>query len=561
MIGHTLSAAGAVEAVFSLLTLQHQRIPPTINYQVPDPGDPARRGAERGARRQGAPRDLQFVRLRRAERVAGDEARTGVTATMRALTLLADRKLELVDVPAPPPPARRRGADRVKAVALNHLDVWGFRGMAFAKRKMPLVVGAEAAGEIAAVGDGVTGFKPGDPVVMYGALTCGTCKACREGRDNLCENVAGIMGFHVDGFARDLLNMPARLVIPVPKGVSHARRRLRADRLLDRRAHAVRQRQAAARRDHPGAGRRLRHRHRRDQDGEGDRLHRHHHGRRRRQGREGQGARRRPRHQLPHRPVRDDHAQAHQQEGRRRGVRACRRRRLQRLAAGAQARRPARHLRLDRGADHHLQPDAAVPAAIQDLRLVRRLDAQHPRQPRQDGGRPAAGDRHRGRRSPISSAASRGWKAARCSARSSSISRPDGHGSEQIERGIAAAPAATRCSAFSPCTRSAPSGCSMPTRMANFAGAADAHGSGRGCPSTASAAPISPRRFRKNRPPRSKQSCAASGTISAASAPSSPISTGCGTTTRRARRPAASSIPTTTERIAASSCATTASRR
>jgi alcohol dehydrogenase len=109
---------------------------------------------------------------------------------------------------------------RVKAVGLNHLDLWGFRGMAFAKRTLPLVVGAEAAGEIAAVGAGVTAFKPGDAVVMYGALTCGTCKACREGRDNLCENVGGIMGFHVDGFARDLLNLPARLVIPVPKGVS-----------------------------------------------------------------------------------------------------------------------------------------------------------------------------------------------------------------------------------------------------------------------------------------------------------------------------------------------------
>jgi len=143
-----------------------------------------------------------------------------VTATIRALTLLGDRKLELVDVPAPPPPAAGEVQIAVKAVALNHIDVWGFRGMAFAKRKMPIVVGAEAAGEIAAVGDGVTAFKPGDPVVMYGALTCGTCKACREGRDNLCENVAGIMGFHVDGFARDRLNMPARLVIPVPKGVA-----------------------------------------------------------------------------------------------------------------------------------------------------------------------------------------------------------------------------------------------------------------------------------------------------------------------------------------------------
>jgi 3-oxoacyl-[acyl-carrier-protein] synthase II len=37
MVGHTISAAGAVEAVFSLLTLEHQRIPPTINYEVPDP--------------------------------------------------------------------------------------------------------------------------------------------------------------------------------------------------------------------------------------------------------------------------------------------------------------------------------------------------------------------------------------------------------------------------------------------------------------------------------------------------------------------------------------------
>jgi alcohol dehydrogenase len=143
-----------------------------------------------------------------------------VTDRIRALTLVADRRLELVHYPAPPPPAAGDVQITIKAVALNHIDVWGFRGMAFAKRKLPLVVGAEAAGEIAAIGDGVTAFKPGDPVVMYGALTCGSCPACREGRDNLCENVAGIMGFHIDGFARERLNMPARLVIPVPKGVA-----------------------------------------------------------------------------------------------------------------------------------------------------------------------------------------------------------------------------------------------------------------------------------------------------------------------------------------------------
>ena len=139
---------------------------------------------------------------------------------MRALTLVADRELVIADVPPPPPPAAGEVQIRVKAVALNHIDVWGYRGMAFAKRKLPLVVGAEASGEIASVGEGVTRFKPGQKVVMYGALTCGECKACREGRDNLCENVAGVLGFHVDGFARELMNLNERLVIPVPDGVS-----------------------------------------------------------------------------------------------------------------------------------------------------------------------------------------------------------------------------------------------------------------------------------------------------------------------------------------------------
>ena len=139
---------------------------------------------------------------------------------MRALTLVADRKLELAEVPAPPPPAAGEVQIRVRAVALNHIDVWGWRGMAFVKRKLPLVVGAEAAGEIAAIGPDVAGFNRGDPVVMYGALTCGVCRACREGRDNLCEDVQGLMGFHRDGFARELVNLPARLVVPVPAGVT-----------------------------------------------------------------------------------------------------------------------------------------------------------------------------------------------------------------------------------------------------------------------------------------------------------------------------------------------------
>jgi alcohol dehydrogenase len=140
--------------------------------------------------------------------------------SMRALTLVADRKIELLQAAPPPAPAAGEAQIAIKAIGLNHIDVWGWRGMAFAKRKLPLVVGAEAAGEIVAIGPDVAGLKVGGRVVAYGALTCGACKACRQGRDNLCENPAGVMGFHLDGFARDFVNMPARLLVPIPPEVS-----------------------------------------------------------------------------------------------------------------------------------------------------------------------------------------------------------------------------------------------------------------------------------------------------------------------------------------------------
>jgi NADPH:quinone reductase-like Zn-dependent oxidoreductase len=138
---------------------------------------------------------------------------------MRALQLLADREIALCDVEAPPPPGPGQVQIRIRTVGLNHLDVWGFRGMAFAKRTYPLAVGAEAAGEIAAVGPSVTGLEPGDRVIPYAAVTCGTCAACRQGRENLCENPAGVRGFHLNGFTQELTNHVARLVVKLPAGV------------------------------------------------------------------------------------------------------------------------------------------------------------------------------------------------------------------------------------------------------------------------------------------------------------------------------------------------------
>lgn len=138
---------------------------------------------------------------------------------MRALQLLDDRRLEMTDIAPPPAPGNGEVTVKIKAVALNHIDVWGWRGMAFAKRKMPLIIGAEASGVVDAIGPGVSNVLPGQLVSIYGARTCGLCKACREGRDNLCEHVGGVHGFHLDGFACEAVNLPARLLVPAPPGV------------------------------------------------------------------------------------------------------------------------------------------------------------------------------------------------------------------------------------------------------------------------------------------------------------------------------------------------------
>lgn len=138
---------------------------------------------------------------------------------MRALELLASREIRIGERPVPPPPGAGEVQIAIGAVALNHIDVWGWRGMAFAKRTLPIVVGAEAAGTVAAVGPGVTGLREGDVVAVYGAETCGHCPACREGRDNLCENVKGVRGFHLDGLAQERINLAARLAVKAPPGV------------------------------------------------------------------------------------------------------------------------------------------------------------------------------------------------------------------------------------------------------------------------------------------------------------------------------------------------------
>ena len=140
--------------------------------------------------------------------------------SVRALQLMAERELALRTLDPLPPPGPGELQLRVRAVSLNHIDLWGYRGMAFAKRQFPLTVGAEAAAEVVATGQDVSGFAPGDRVVPYAAIVCGACRFCRAGRENLCENPSGVRGFHLSGFAQEVTNHPARLALRIPAGVA-----------------------------------------------------------------------------------------------------------------------------------------------------------------------------------------------------------------------------------------------------------------------------------------------------------------------------------------------------
>jgi NADPH:quinone reductase-like Zn-dependent oxidoreductase len=139
---------------------------------------------------------------------------------MRALRLIKEEQLEFGMVDDPAPPGSHEVLVRVRAVSLNHIDLFGLRGMAFANRKLPLVVGVECSATVERLGAAVTGFREGETVVVYPGLFCGTCKSCKAGRENLCENISGIMGFHVDGMARERLVVPANRLIHVPPQVN-----------------------------------------------------------------------------------------------------------------------------------------------------------------------------------------------------------------------------------------------------------------------------------------------------------------------------------------------------
>lgn len=127
-------------------------------------------------------------------------------------------RLELTEVPEPKP---RPGSAivRVKAVALNHLDIWVRRGVPGHKFPLPIITGAEAAGTIAQIEENALGFSVGDDVIVAPGFSCGECVACRSGNDPLCPRF-GIFGETTDGGAAEQMLVPVRNLIRKPAGLT-----------------------------------------------------------------------------------------------------------------------------------------------------------------------------------------------------------------------------------------------------------------------------------------------------------------------------------------------------
>src|SRR5262245_63605509 len=108
---------------------------------------------------------------------------------------------------------------RVRACALNHLDLWTRRGLPGRPLPMPHVLGNDIAGEVAATGAGVEEVAAGARVMLAPGVSCGRCRACLAGEDNACRRYR-ILGHQIHGGYAELVRCPVVNAIPLPDGFS-----------------------------------------------------------------------------------------------------------------------------------------------------------------------------------------------------------------------------------------------------------------------------------------------------------------------------------------------------
>ena len=141
---------------------------------------------------------------------------------MKALLLSEYRRLELTDV-ATPQPQRGEVVVRVAACGICGSDVHGYDGSS-GRRIPPIIMGHEAAGIVARIGEDVSGFSEGDRVTFDSTVYCGQCPNCLRGEINLCDHreVLGVScgDYRRAGAFAEFVSVPARIIHRLPKNLS-----------------------------------------------------------------------------------------------------------------------------------------------------------------------------------------------------------------------------------------------------------------------------------------------------------------------------------------------------
>lgn len=136
--------------------------------------------------------------------------------TISAAFYRGDKRFSVETIAAPPPPGSGEVQIEVAFCGICGTDLHVYLGHMDQRVGFERVIGHEMSGTVSAVGDGVTGFTPGDRVVVRPLDACGECPACRRGHAHICQNLK-FLGLDTDGAFQEKWTVPAHTVHKLPE--------------------------------------------------------------------------------------------------------------------------------------------------------------------------------------------------------------------------------------------------------------------------------------------------------------------------------------------------------